>query len=57
MQMAKTRVQLNISSEGKNKFDEARTIMVSDPQLGLPSADKAIKVLSQFYMKAKLGKQ
>ena len=53
MQMAKTRVQLNISSEGKDVFDEARRMMSLDPTLGTPSADKAIKFLSKYFMQQK----
>ena len=56
MKMAQTRVQLNISSEGKDDFDKARELMMADPTLGLPSADKAIKLLSKSYINAQLGK-
>ena len=54
--MPQTRVQLNISSEGKDDFDKARELMMADPTLGLPSADKAIKLLSKSYINAQLGK-
>jgi len=56
MKIAQTRVQLNISSEGKDDFDRARELMMADPTLGLPSADKAIRLLSKSYISARLGK-
>ena len=56
MQMAKERVQLNISVEAKIEFDWAREMMSQDPTLGLPSADKAIKYLSKHFRDSHISK-
>ena len=57
MQMTKNeRVQLNISSEGKHEFDRAREMMSLDVALGTPSADKAIRYLSKFFIEHNLRK-
>jgi len=56
MQMAKERVQLNISVEAKTEFDRAREMMSQDPTLGLPSADKAIKYLSKHFRDSHISK-
>jgi len=56
MQMAKERVQLNISVEAKIEFDRAREMMSQDPTLGLPSADKAIRYLSKHFRDSHISK-
>jgi len=56
MQMAKERVQLNISVEAKIEFDRAREMMSQDPPLGLPSADKAIRYLSKHFRDSHISK-
>ena len=56
MTMTKTRVQLNISAEAKQDFDRAREMMSTDPTLGLPSADKAIRFLSKHFRESKISK-